>query len=71
MEDRNVIPIRPHSHADVPPAVAAGLGHYPATDSTTKSKYNSQRSTASPSSHYTLTSLPTFLGFLVFFVYIL
>ncbi|XP_014508834.1 aspartyl protease family protein 1 isoform X1 [Vigna radiata var. radiata] len=54
IEDRNAIPIRPHSHADVPPAVAAGLGHYPATDSSTKSKYNSQRSTASsPSSNYT------------------
>ncbi|RDY06631.1 Aspartyl protease family protein 1, partial [Mucuna pruriens] len=65
IEDHNVIPTRSHSHANVPPAVAAGLGHYPATDSTRKSKYNSQRSIASPSSHYSHTSLPTFLGFLV------
>ncbi|KAL2662461.1 hypothetical protein GLYMA_02G045000v4 [Glycine max] len=73
IEDHNdAIPTRPRSHADVPPAVAAGLGNYPATDSTRKSKYNSQRSIASPSSHCSHSSLPTFLGFLVLcFVYIL
>ncbi|KAH1058701.1 hypothetical protein AAZX31_02G042800 [Glycine max] len=73
IEDHNdAIPTRPRSHADVPPAVAAGLGNYPANDSTRKSKYNSQRSIASPSSHCSHSSLPTFLGFLVLcFVYIL
>ncbi|KAL2333839.1 hypothetical protein Fmac_015052 [Flemingia macrophylla] len=72
IEDHNPIPTRTHSPADVPPAVAAGLGNYPATDSTRKSKYNSQKSIASPLSHYSHTSFPTFLGFLVFcFVYIL
>lgn len=38
IEDHNdAIPTRPHSHADVPPAVAAGLGNYPATDPDRKS----------------------------------
>ncbi|KAK7360257.1 hypothetical protein VNO77_02240 [Canavalia gladiata] len=70
IEDHNAIPTRPHWD-NVPPAVAAGLGNNPATDSTRKSKYNSQRSIASPLSHYSHTSLPTCFGFLVFcFVYI-
>ncbi|XP_057422181.1 aspartyl protease family protein 1 [Lotus japonicus] len=59
IEDHNAVPTRPHSD-NVPPALAAGLGNYPATG---KTNDNSQQSTASPSSHYSF-------GFLVLrFVY--
>ncbi|XP_061376430.1 aspartyl protease family protein 1 isoform X2 [Gastrolobium bilobum] len=65
IEYHNAIPSRPHSDT-VPPAVAAGLGKYPHTDSTRKTKYSSQTSVASPSSHYCHTSLSTCFEFLVF-----
>lgn len=73
-DHNNVVPARPHSDT-VPPAVAAGLGHYPAPDSSKNSKYKSQQSKASPSmllnSH---TLLLTSFGFLIsciwFYLYV-
>ncbi|XP_057446129.1 aspartyl protease family protein 1-like [Lotus japonicus] len=47
IEDHNAVSIGPHSN-NVPPTFTTGLGNYPETR---KTKYNSQRSTASPSSH--------------------
>lgn len=67
-DHNNAIPIGQHSDK-VPPAVAAGLGDYPATDSSRKSKYNSQHSSASQSSSlYSRTSLLTCFGFLISYI---
>jgi hypothetical protein len=63
-DHNNVVPTRPNTD-NVPPAVAAGLGRYPSTDSSRKSNYNSQQSSASPSSLYSRTSLLTCIGYLI------
>ncbi|PNX84902.1 aspartic proteinase-like protein 1-like [Trifolium pratense] len=64
-DHNNVVPTRPDSD-NVPPAVAAGLGRYPATDSSRKSNYNSQQSSASPAPLYSRISLLTCIGYLIF-----
>ena len=66
-DHNNAVPTGQHSDK-VPPAVAAGLGDYPATDSSRKSKYNSQHSSASQSSLYSRTSLLTCFGFLISYI---
>lgn len=66
-DHNNAVPAGQHSDK-VPPAVAAGLGDYPATDSSKKSKYNSQHSSASQSSLYSRTSLLTCFGFLISYI---
>ncbi|XP_057742653.1 aspartyl protease family protein 1 [Arachis stenosperma] len=62
-DDHDEIPTRPHSDT-VPPAVAAGFGHYPAPDSAAK-RTESSSTTVSPPSHHSHSSLLAFFCFLL------
>ncbi|XP_020970887.1 aspartyl protease family protein 1 isoform X2 [Arachis ipaensis] len=63
IDDHDEIPTRPHSDT-VPPAVAAGFGHYPAPDSAAK-RTESSSTTVSPPSHHSHSSLLAFFCFLL------